>query len=229
MALIKNYITQDDGTTTVVIEGVELANKETLLLDNGLDVEVDVQVVDPFKITGKQRRKIFALCNDIEAHTGQPREYLRYLFMDYVCVLYGYDKGISLSDCTRQQASQIIEVTLDWIFYNDIPLSYKTSDLLKNDKSYLYWSTVNRHCVICQKPHAELAHYHAVGRGRNRRKINHTGNKVLALCSSHHREQHNIGMDSFNEKYKLHDSWVDVDSRLNRMLKGETNGRSFMD
>lgn len=221
MALIKNYITEDDGTTTVVISGVELGNKETLLLDNGLEVEVDVQVVDPFKITDKQRRKIFALCNDIEAHTGQPRDYMRYLFMDYVCVLYDYDKGISLSDCTRQQASQIIEVTLDWIFYNDIPLSYKTSDLLKNDKSYLYWSTVNRHCVICQKPHAELAHYHAVGRGRNRRKINHIGNQVLALCSFHHKEQHNIGMDSFNEKYKLHDSWVNVDSRLNRMLKGE--------
>lgn len=229
MALIKNYITEDDGTTTVVISGVELGNKETLLLDNGLEVEVDVQVVDPFKTTDKQRRKIFALCNDIEAHTGQPRDYMRYLFMDYVYVLYGYDKGISLSDCTRQQASQIIEVTLDWIFYNDIPLSYKTSDLLKNDKSYLYWSTVNRHCVICQKPHAELAHYHAVGRGRNRRKINHIGNQVLALCSNHHREQHNIGIDSFNEKYKLHDSWVDVDSRLNRMLKGETNGRSIVD
>ena len=229
MAQIKNYITEDDGTTTVVISGVELGNKETLLLDNGLEVEVDVQVVDPFKITDKQRRKIFALCNDIEAHTGQPRDYMRYLFMDYVCVLYGYDKGISLSDCTRQQASQIIEVTLDWIFYNDIPLSYKTSDLLKNDKSYLYWSTVSRHCVICQKPHAELAHYHAVGRGRNRRKINHIGNQVLALCPNHHREQHQIGMDSFNEKYKLHDSWVDVDSRLNRMLKGETNGRSIVD
>ena len=150
MAFIKNYITEDDGTTTVVISGVELGNKETLLLDNGLEVEVDVQVVDPFKITDKQRRKIFALCNDIETHTGQPRDYMRYLFMDYVCVLYGYDKGISLSDCTRQQASQVIEVTLDWMFYNDIPLSYKTSDLLKNDRSYLYWSTVNRHCVICQ-------------------------------------------------------------------------------
>lgn len=229
MALIKNYITQDDGTTTVVIEGVELGNKETLLLDNGLEVEVDVQVVDPFKITDKQRRKIFALCNDIEAHTGQPRDYMRYLFMDYVCVLYGYDKGISLSDCTRTQASQVIEVKLDWMFYNDIPLSYKTSDLLKNDRSYLYWSTVNRHCVICQKSNAGLAHYHAVGRGRNRRKINHTGNQVLALCPSHHREQHQIGMDSFNEKYKLHDSWVDVDSRLNQMLKGETNGRSIVD
>lgn len=72
MAQIKNYITQDDGTTTVVISGVELGNKETLLLDNGFDVEVDVSVIDPFQITGKQRRKIFALVKDIEEHTGQP-------------------------------------------------------------------------------------------------------------------------------------------------------------
>jgi len=221
MTIIKNYIIQDDGTTTVVIEGVELDNKTSLLLDNGFEVEVDVQVVDPFRITDKQRRKIFALVKDIEAHTGTPMDYMRHLFIEYVRTYYGYDKRISLSDCTRTQASQIIEVTLDWIFHNDIPLAYKTSDLLKSDKSFLYWSTINRNCVICGAPYAELAHYQAVGRGRNRRKINHAGNKVLALCSKHHREQHNIGMDSFNEKYKLQESWVDVDDRLNRMLKGE--------
>ncbi|MBT2813323.1 hypothetical protein HIR57_01000 [Staphylococcus coagulans] len=219
MALIKNYITQDDGTTTVVISGVELGNKETLLIDNGLDVEVEVKAVDPYAITDKQRRKIFALCNDIEEYTGQPREYMRYMFMDYVAFVEGYDR-LSLSNCSRTQAKQIIEVILDWVFHNDVPLNYKTSDLLKNDKAFLYWSTVNRNCVICQKPHAELAHYQAVGRGRNRRKIEHTGNKVLALCSHHHREQHNIGIDSFNDKYHLHDSWVDVDERLNKMLKG---------
>lgn len=223
MPIIKNYITQDDGTTTVVIEGVDIDNKTSLLLDNGLDVECEVKPVDPFLITDKQRRKVFALCNDIEAHTGQPREYMRQMFKDYVCVLYGYERGLSLSDCTREQASQIIEVTLDWVFSNNIPLNYKTSDLLKNDKAFLYWSTVNRNCVICGAQKAELAHYHAVGRGRNRRKIDHTDNKVLALCPCHHREQHNIGMDSFNEKYKLHDSWVSVDERLNRMLKGEKN------
>ncbi|WP_324173685.1 putative HNHc nuclease, partial [Staphylococcus pseudintermedius] len=116
--------------------------------------------------------------------------------------------------------SQIIEITLDWTFHNDIPLSYKTSNLLKQDKAFLYWATVNRNCVICGKPHAELAHYQAVGRGRNRHKIDHTDNKVLALCHRHHTEQHNIGMDSFNDKYHLHDSWVDVDERLNKMLKG---------
>ena len=223
MVVIKNYITEDDGTTTVVIKGVELDNKTSLLLDNGYEVEADVRVVDPFKITDKQRRKIFALCNDIEAYTGQPRDYMRYLFMDYVEVLYGYEKRLSLSDCTRDQAKQVIEVILDWVFHNNIPLNYKTSDLLKNDKAFLYWSTVNRNCVICGKPHSDLAHRFAVGRGRDRTKINHFGNQVLALCRSHHNEQHQIGMDTFNNKYHLTDSWVDVDERLNKMLKGAKN------
>ena len=81
MVVIKNYITEDDGTTTVVIKGVELDNKTSLLLDNGYEVEVDVRVVDPFKITDKQRRKVFALCNDIECATGQPRDYMTGCFI----------------------------------------------------------------------------------------------------------------------------------------------------
>lgn len=219
MPKIQNYIIQDDGTTTVVIEGVELGNKETLLLDNGMDLEVDVIINDPYTITDKQRRKVFALVNDIEAHIGQPRDWLREMFQDYVTFLNGYDKRISLSDCTRKQAGELIDVIIEWIFENDIPLRYKTSDLIKNDRTFLYMATINRKCVICGK-HAEIAHYQAVGRGRNRRKIEHFGNKVLALCSNHHREQHTIGMDSFNSKYHLTDSWVDVDEKLNRMLKG---------
>lgn len=221
MALIKNYITEDDGTTTVVISGVELDNKTSLLLDNGFEVEVDVQVVDPFKITDKQRRKIFALVKDIEAHTGQPMDYMRHMFIEYVRTYYGYDKRISLSDCTRTQASRIIEVTLDWIFHNDIPLAYKTSDLLKQDKSFLYWATVNRNCVLCGKANADLAHHYAIGRGANRKTMDHYGYEVLALCREHHSTQHQMGVKSFDEYYHLENSWIKVDDKLNAMLKGE--------
>ena len=221
MALIKNYITEDDGTTTVVISGVELGNKETLLLDNGLEVEVDVQVVDPFKITGQQRKLIFALCNDIEAHTGQPRDYMRELFQDFVTFYYGYAKRVSLSYCTREQAGQVIESIIQWVFTNDIPIKYKTSDLMKDNKAFLYWATVTRHCVICGTQHSDLAHYEAVGRGMNRNKINHYNKHVLALCRRHHNEQHAIGVKSFDDKYHLHNSWIKVDERLNKMLKGE--------
>lgn len=222
MVVIKNYITEDDGTTTVVIKGVELDNKTSLLLDNGYEVEVDVRVVDPFKITDKQRRKVFALCNDIEAYTGQPRDYMRYLFMDYVEVLYGYEKRLSLSDCTREQASQIIEVIIDWVFHNNIPLNYKTSDLLKNDKAFLYWSTVNRKCVICGKP-GELAHHKAIGRGANRKTMDHYGYEVLALCREHHQSQHDMGVETFDKLHHLENSWLSVDDRLNKMLKGAKN------
>ncbi|ERS93129.1 hypothetical protein SSIM_07530 [Staphylococcus simulans UMC-CNS-990] len=145
--------------------------------------------------------------------------------MDYVEVLYGYEKRLSLSDCTRTQANQIIEVTLDWIFYNNIPLTYKTSDLLKQDKSFLYWSTVNRNCVICGKPHSDLAHHYAIGRGKNRKTMDHYGYEVLALCREHHSEQHNIGVDTFDKKYHLENSWISVDDRLNKMLKGERNDK----
>ena len=220
MQYIAKYKENDEGNFDVLLRNVSLDNKETLLIDNGIKVETDLKIQDPFKVTDKQRRKIFALCNDIESHTGQPREYMREMFQDYVAFLYGYDKRISLSDCTRTQASQIIEVTLDWIFHNNIPLNHKTSDLMKEDKAFLYWSTINRNCVICGKPHAQLAHYHAVGRGRNRNKINHYGNKVLALCHEHHKRQHDMGMDSFNKYYGLENSWVDVDDKLNAMLKG---------
>lgn len=80
---------------------------------------------------------------------------------------------------------------------------------------------VNRNCVICGKPNADLAHYEAVGRGFNRNKMNHYDKHVLALCREHHNEQHNIGVKSFDKKYHLEGSWIKVDERLNKMLKGE--------
>ncbi len=211
---------QSNGRYSVVVEGVDLTDDALLLLDNGYPLDVNVEIQDGKRITVKQRKKIFALVNDIEAHTGNPREWIREMFQDYVTFLNGYSERFSLSDCTRKQAGELIDVILEWVFVNDIPLNYKTSDLMKQDQTFLYLATVHRKCVICGK-HAELAHYHAVGRGRNRRKIDHTDNKVLALCHSHHREQHDMGMDSFNAKYHLTDSWVSVDSRLNKMLKGE--------
>lgn len=219
MAIIKSYIQQDDGTITAVIEGVELTNKDFLLLDNGLEVECDVDVIDPYKITGKQRRKVFAMIRDIFDHYGQPMDYLRYMFQKQLEFLHGYEP-MSLSNCSRRQASELIELILDFIFQYDIPMRKQTSDLMSNDKYFLYKSIINRTCVICGAVNADLAHYQTVGSGRNRNKINHTDNKVLALCRKHHQIQHDMGMESFNEYYHLENSWVDVDFKLNEMLKG---------
>lgn len=218
MEKIIRYIPGGNGKYTAVVEGLTLGKDETLMLDNGVPVNVDVNVHDPFKISDKQRKKIFALLNDIESHTGQPREYMRSMFQDYVKIIYGYGNNISLSNCSKETAMHIIEVIIEWVFLHDIPLNYKTSDLMKEDNRFLYLSTVNRCCVICGKKNSDLAHYHAVGSGRNRNTIDHRYNYVLALCRSHHNEQHKIGIISFNEKYHLINSWVKVDDRINKML-----------
>ena len=211
---------QSNGRYSVVVENLDLTDDDLLLLDNGYPLDVNIEIQDGKKITVKQRKKIFALVNDIEAHTGQPRQYMREMFIDFITFLNGYSKRFSLSDCTRKQASELIDVILAWTFEHDIPLNYKTSDLMKQDQTFLYLATVHRKCVICGKSSSDLAHRYAVGRGRNRNTIDHYGNEVLALCRRHHQIQHDMGIQSFNEKYHLENSWIPVNKRLNEMLKG---------
>src|SRR5699024_6971308 len=215
---------QSNGRYSVVVENVDLTDDALLLLDNGYPLDVNIEIQDGKKITVKQRKKVFALLNDIEAHTGSPREDMKEMFTDFIVTLNGYSKRLSLSDCTRKQAGELIDTIMAWVFQNDIPLNYKTSDLMKQDQTFLYLATVHRKCVICGKNFSDLAHRYAVGRGRNRKEIDHYGNEVLALCRNHHNEQHQIGIDTFNEKYHLENSWVKVDDRLNKMLKGGING-----
>ena len=212
---------QSNGRYSVVVEGVDLTDDALLLLDNGYPLDVNIEIQDGKKITVKQRKKIFALVNDIEGHTGQPRDWLRLMFQDYVTMLKGYSKRLSLSDCTRKQAGELIDVILEWIFINDIPLNYKTSDLMKQDQTFLYLATVHRKCVICGR-RGELAHHKAIGRGANRKKMDHYGYEVLALCREHHQSQHNMGVETFDKLHHLENSWVPVNKRLNDMLKGRS-------
>ena len=219
MAILTNYEDNGDGTYKIVIDKARLTQDEILMLDNGFILPVEFEVVDERKLSVKQRRKIFALLNDIYLYTGQPTEDLRMMFQLYTEVMYGYDT-ISLRNCSMTVAKNLIEVILEWTFLYDIPLHHKTAELLKEDERFIYLSTINKQCVICGKPHSDLAHREAVGRGRDRRSINHYDHTVLALCRSHHNEQHNIGTEAFDKKYFLTNAWIKVDDRLNKMLKG---------
>ena len=217
---ILKYFPSKDGNYQLVVEGAELSGEQIQLLDNGFDILVDVKVHDPYKITTKQRKKIFALLNDIESATGQPREYLRSMFQDYVKVIEGYEERLSLSTCSKREASDLIDVIITWIFQNHIPMNYKTSDLMRNDNYFIYLSTINRQCIICGKPNSDIAHLEAVGSGRDRRTHDHTNHHVLALCRRHHNEQHQVGIKTFNQTYHLENSWVKVTPEINKKLQG---------
>lgn len=219
MQRITRYQKDNDGTYSVVATGVELEQSHIELLENGYSLNAEVEVPDNKKLSIEQRKKIFAMCRDIELHWGEPVEALRKRFQAELEIMNGYER-ISLHDCSMKVARELIELIIAFMFHNQIPMRVETSKLLSGDQSMLYWATVNRNCVICGAPGSDLAHYEAVGRGMNRNKMNHYDKHVLALCRRHHNEQHAIGVKSFDDKYHLHNSWIKVDDRLNAMLKG---------
>ena len=220
MQRITRYQRDNDGTYSVVATGVELEQSHIDLLENGYSLIAEVEVPDNKKLSIEQRKKIFALCRDIELHWGEPVESLRKRFQAELEIMNGYEE-ISLRDCSMRIASELIELIIAFMFHHQIPMRVETSKLLNGDKAMLYWATVNRNCVLCGKSNADLAHHYAIGRGANRKKMQHYDYEVLALCRRHHQEQHNIGVKSFDEKYILQDSWIKVDDKLNAMLKGE--------
>lgn len=219
MTNVFKYQSNDDGTYNVIVENVKIPHKNLDDLQRGLGTEIDVNFIDPNDISHKQRKLIFALLNDIEDWNGDPVEYRRHLLTREFMAKNDME-NFSLSNCSMTEAREFIELILTFIFRYDVPIKFETSDLMKEDKDFIYMCVMKRKCVICGKPHAELAHYHAVGSGRNRRTIDHKDNKILPLCHKHHQLQHNMGMKSFNDYYKLNNSWVQVNDKINRMLKG---------
>ena len=219
MTNVFKYQSNNDGTYNVIVENLKIPHKNLDDLQRGLGTEVDINFIDPNDISHKQRKLIFALLNDIEDWNGDPVEYRRHLLTREFMAKNDMEH-FSLSNCSMTEAREFIELILTFIFRYDVPIKFETSDLMKEDKDFIYMCVMKRKCVICGKPHAELAHYHAVGSGRNRRTIDHKDNKILPLCHKHHQLQHNMGMKSFNDYYKLNNSWVQVNDKINRMLKG---------
>ena len=219
MQRITRYQRDNDGTYSVVATGVELEQSHIDLLENGYSLIAEVEVPDNKKLSIEQRKKIFALCRDIELHWGEPVESLKKRFQAELEIMNGYNE-ISLSNCSMRIASELIELIIAFMFHHQIPMRVETSKLLSGDKAMLYWATVNRNCVLCGKSNADLAHHYAIGRGANRKKMQHYDYEVLALCREHHQSQHDMGVETFDKLYHLENSWISVDERLNRMLKG---------
>lgn len=220
LSKIFNFKEKGNGKYDVIVEDVEIPYKNLEDLQFDLGTEAEVKFIDPHDISHKQRKMVFALLNDIEAYTGDPVELRRHILTQEFMAHKNID-SFSLSNCSMSEASEFIDFILAFIFKFNIPLRKETSSLMKEERNFLYFATITRKCVICGKSNSDLAHHYHIGRGMNRNEMNHYGYEVLALCREHHNEQHKIGIKTFDERYQLDNSWIKVDERLNRMLKGK--------
>ena len=171
-------------------------------LSGGKKPTVELDISDGRKITPSQRKKIYALINDLCEYTGDVPEYWKEKFKFMVETIFGIDE-FSLSDCSVTVGNYMILTILEFLFQHDIPFRTKTWDSIPNDFPKQMLCIKNRRCVICGKPGADIAHVQTVGMGRNRTKINHTGMYIMSLCRTHHTLQHTIGLKTFMETFHI--------------------------
>ena len=189
------------GNQILITLDEELDMYKVQRLSDGKKPTVELDISDGRRITPSQRKKIYALINDLCEYTGDVPEYWKEKFKFMVETIFGIDE-FSLSDCSVTVGNYMILTILEFLFQHDIPFRTKTWDSIPNDFPKQMLCIKNRRCVICGKP-ADRAHVFAVGMGRNRNKIHNRNNYVMTLCREHHQEQHNGDEMEFIKKYHI--------------------------
>lgn len=165
-----------------------------------------VELFSKNSITSAQRRHIYALFGDMEAHTGHVMEYweskmkLKFMHFDFMQKL----PSLANNQMTKERASKFLEYIIVYCIQKEIPFRRDRIYLPKESTAYLYYATMKRYCMVCGKPDSQLHHATSlIGMGRDRTKHNHLESTFMMLCANHHHEVHNIGLFDFCKKYIL--------------------------
>lgn len=187
----------DDDATEIVLKGIQNYNKLPLICD--LSVDIDERRQQLATISEDQRKKIYAIFNDIADSTGNITDVVKEA-MKSMFVENSQHGEFSLSNCSRELAGDFIEFLIGWCFENGVQLADHPKEYFENVEDYLRLCINKKICCICGKP-ADIHHVDAVGQGRNRNKIDDSQMLKMALCREHHNEWHSVGGETFMAKY----------------------------
>ena len=160
---------------------------DTELMRKSVD-KVEIRLVDGRTITAEQRKKAYALINDIARWSGHlPEEIKAYSKAGY-CAESG-EEDFSLGSCTVTTAREYISYLIEFCLRNEVPcldlLLNRTDDIGR----YLYLCLKYKRCAICGKP-ADFHHCEGFrpGMGMDRDEVPSLGILGMALCRVHHGE-----------------------------------------
>lgn len=215
---MRGRITEYGDNYAVVVVPME----QTYDIERKSITECEVYLWDGRSISPEQRRKIYALINDISEWSGHAQEYLKEWFK-YELLSRTGGEYFSLSDCSMTQAREYISFLIDFCLRADVPTRKPLIEHAEDIGRYLYACLVNRKCAICNA-RAEVHHVERVGMGRNRRDVIHEGMEAVALCHRHHMEAHRNEAELFH-KYRIYG--IKLDAYLCRKLKMKGEKHEF--
>ncbi len=171
-----------------------------IIVDFQIDTKEQMERLN--QISAEQRKKIYALIRDIANYIGDSvdntKENLKIEFVQQT----EYEM-FSLSNCSSELAGEFIDFLINFAFENGVPMSEHPFKRADDIERYLAACLRHRICCVCGQP-GEVHHVEAIGMGRDRRYVDDSDSRKICLCREHHNKAHQIGRDSFQEKYHVY-------------------------
>lgn len=190
-----------DGEITIKLK--DLSEREMFLINQSLGSQSTLYFDDGRHITVDQRKKIFAMFNEIAEYLGYTavnvEEMLKIRFIEEMETPVWF----SFSECSIDIAKQFLEYEITFCIQNEIPFKTKLMDEIQQSYALRCQLVNHRICFVCGQMHADLDHVDTIGSGRNRRNVNQVGYEAWTLCRKHHTERHKIGVETFAQKYQV--------------------------
>ena len=218
---MKGHITEYGDTYVKIIVPTE----QTYDFDRKQITDCDVHFWDGRSISPDQRKKAYAILNDISVWSGHEPEFLKEWFK-YSLIAQTGGEYFSLSDCSMTQAREYISYLIDFCLRMDVPTAKPLLEYTEDIGRYLYSCLIRRKCAICGAP-ADIHHVDRVGMGRNRKTIIHEGMEAVALCRRHHMEAHQNEAELFH-KYRIYGIKLDAYLCSRLKMKGEQHEQSHI-
>lgn len=199
LAKIEKYRPMADKTELIITVEKDISN---VIVDKHIKV-AEIRLDDGRHISSEQRKKAYATIRDIADYLGYMPEEMKEL-LKYEHIIRTGCEYFSLSDCSMDTAREFINTIIEFSFDWEIPLSDLGINRTDDINRYLYYCIKTRHCCICGKSHADIHHWDAIGMGNDRRTIDDSKKRKIALCREHHTIAHARGRETFSKMYKVY-------------------------
>lgn len=192
----------DDENKRKVLK--HLYNFEDMPLRVTFEINKEKRQEELAQISPQQRKKIYAIFSDIDAQTGQGKESIKYE-MKRMFIKNNEYEMFSLSNCSKELASDFIEFLIGFCFQNGIELTDHPREAFENVERYIRLCLEKKICCVCGRSYSgDPHHVDTIGMGHDRKKVDDSKKLKLPLCyEEHHPEIHTIGDKEFCEKYHV--------------------------
>ena len=190
--------------------------------------KVLVEFADGRRISPEQRRKCYALMNEIAEWIGDVPEYVKKLMkMEFIVSrLESMKKEMfSLSDVDCTTARLFISFLIDFMIEHEVPSRVPLYELCEDIQKYVYACLMHKQCAVCGK-RADVHHLSGSRAGHGGlkwREKDQTGALVIPLCREHHIAIHG-GEAEFLERYHL--QGIEMDAAIKKVYRVKKEGKT---